>query len=510
MVKLWERYWHQPISAVRPYLFAKGFLVCLALDLLVSRVRHTARYGADGFNVAHFAWLDAIQPSPTAALQAGVLVLAALLALVAALVRFDRIVVAAAFLLHTWGWSMSMLDTYQHHYLLSVILACLVFFPEPRRADVSSAGKPVRIHAWAYVLLAATAAIVYTFTSVAKMDGEWLGGHVLAVVDTGDLLHRMFGGAATAVGRSRSALLRVAAIGTIVVELIIAAGYLRARYLDSAGRPTRAWCWVAWVLAVSLHSGFELMGLQVGWFSRYMIFMACVFFLPEPILATVVRLIGVPVERLEKLSNGVVGRLDSGAASIGLGLLVAAVFVIAGLRVDIPGTSVAFLVAAIVTLAPAFVWVARGELAPARARMLASGLVAVVAWLAVSAAQLDYHAYRAVDLMARGHDDEALVALMTALDHAPASGRRTAELRYDVGALHKRSGRLEDAVTWSRRAIDASPDWASAHNVLGATLGSLGDVDGAIVHFERALQLEPDHAEARQNLALARQMRARR
>ena len=36
---------------------------------------------------------------------------------------------AALFLLYTYSWSMSMLDSYQHHYFVSLILLCMIFFP---------------------------------------------------------------------------------------------------------------------------------------------------------------------------------------------------------------------------------------------------------------------------------------------------------------------------------------------------------------------------------------------
>ena len=42
-------------------------------------VGHAGRYGADGFNVAHFALLDAYQSLPTPELYIGVLIMVAIL-----------------------------------------------------------------------------------------------------------------------------------------------------------------------------------------------------------------------------------------------------------------------------------------------------------------------------------------------------------------------------------------------------------------------------------------------
>src|SRR5215510_6447328 len=105
-------------------------------------IGHAGRYGVDGFNVAHFGWLDALMPTPTAALYVGVLLGTGLLALAAALSGPRRPALAALFLLYTFSWSMSMLDSYQHHYFVSSVLLCLVFFPQLRASDVHAPRPP--------------------------------------------------------------------------------------------------------------------------------------------------------------------------------------------------------------------------------------------------------------------------------------------------------------------------------------------------------------------------------
>ena len=49
-----------------------------------------ARYGIDGFNVAHFRWLDALQPLPSAASYIAVLLLTGMLSLVLVCTRIRR------------------------------------------------------------------------------------------------------------------------------------------------------------------------------------------------------------------------------------------------------------------------------------------------------------------------------------------------------------------------------------------------------------------------------------
>ena len=47
-----------------------------------------------------------------------------------------------------------------------------------------------------------------------------------------------------------------------------------------------------------------------------------------------------------------------------------------------------------------------------------------------------------------------------------------------------------------------NPNHAEAHNNLGTALGLNGQTEEAIQHFQEALKLNPDYADARRNLAI--------
>jgi len=66
-------------------------------------------------------------------------------------------------------------------------------------------------------------------------------------------------------------------------------------------------------------------------------------------------------------------------------------------------------------------------------------------------------------------------------------------------------GRLEDAVNHYERALQLPnpPRPADLHNDVGLVLAQLGRLPAAIVHFEAAIRLRPDFASARANLARA-------
>ena len=69
-----------------------------------------------------------------------------------------------------------------------------------------------------------------------------------------------------------------------------------------------------------------------------------------------------------------------------------------------------------------------------------------------------------------------------------------------LGNLQQELGRLEDAETSYRKAIELKPDFAIAHSNLGNTLQELGRFEDAEVSFRRGIELKPDFTEAHYNL----------
>src|SRR3954447_12730269 len=181
-MRLWNAYFHGPYLAARVYLFSKVFLCMVALDTWMLMIGHAGRYGVAGFNVAHFAIIDRVLPVPTPTHYVATLLLTGLLALTLALLGTRPLPLGVLCLLYTYSWSMSMLDSYQHHYFVSLVLLCLVFFPRlsaapERRALTTGFGYP---------LLAATIGVLYTFTAIAKMDAQWCKGFTLRRISSAE------------------------------------------------------------------------------------------------------------------------------------------------------------------------------------------------------------------------------------------------------------------------------------------------------------------------------------
>jgi hypothetical protein len=510
---LWTRFFYGENGACRSYLFGKLFLLMLAFDTWMLMIGHAGRYGMGGFNVAHFAWLDALMPAPNAATYVGVLLLTGLLALSLVFTGPAPVPVSLLFVLYTFSWSMSMLDSYQHHYFVSLVLFCMIFFPRtkareihplpevtkvaPGKADKGKANRkqqekleararlelrgfvysaavagaaiayfvfggssehtwlafgafalaiavatalytpekraPQRVSGAGFPLLAATCAILYTYTAIAKMDASWVQGHTLIAISSID---KVFSGVAEYAERFGAAREKVwSLMATLVIpqELSIAACYVLSVFQDRTdNRLVRVLCAVAFFAAIVLHVGAEAMGLQIGWFSYYMLALACCYFLP---LAAVDRLSAVftaPAGWLTRtLSDVEAGEAPGRAASLGIALGCAGLLVVVGTLIDLPGALAACALAAVALVAAALRAISRGRPADARHHALSLAVAGFGMWLAIASSEVrfDFYRYLGGDLNRRGELEAALDAYVHGERYAPAGQSRKKQIR---------------------------------------------------------------------------------
>ena len=78
------------------------------------------------------------------------------------------------------------------------------------------------------------------------------------------------------------------------------------------------------------------------------------------------------------------------------------------------------------------------------------------------------------------------------------SGGRDVSTYLDLGNTYYDVGRHEEAVLTFQRAVELNPNHANAHLLLGLTYQKLKRGDRAKVHFEKTLELEPEHPQADQ------------
>jgi spermidine synthase len=108
--------------------------------------------------------------------------------------------------------------------------------------------------------------------------------------------------------------------------------------------------------------------------------------------------------------------------------------------------------------------------------------------------------------MRDGSVAEAVREFQGALDRDPSSANARANLgqiRYEQGADLLEARQYAAAAAMLRSVIDLQPASAEAQNDLGVALASMGQVDEAIDHFRRAVDLRPEFTEARRNLEAA-------
>lgn len=79
--------------------------------------------------------------------------------------------------------------------------------------------------------------------------------------------------------------------------------------------------------------------------------------------------------------------------------------------------------------------------------------------------------------------------------------------QYNLGLALGRSGKISPAIAHFQRAVQLKPDFAEAHNYLGTALLQAGKVPEAIEQYREALRIKPDYMDAQINLdrALSRE-----
>lgn len=92
--------------------------------------------------------------------------------------------------------------------------------------------------------------------------------------------------------------------------------------------------------------------------------------------------------------------------------------------------------------------------------------------------------------------DEALRAYTKAAELRP-----TASAYYHIGWIHNEQRQYKQAIDALTQAIRLKPDYDAAYNELGYAKEGLGNTDGAIADYKKALSFNPENESAKKNLA---------
>lgn len=505
-----------PIAAVRPYLAMRVVLWILAIDVWSTHLGAAWRYGTAGFNVAHFAWMDALLPIPSAVTYVGMLALvSAGAAIAASMAHPPRLLVVGVALLYLWGWSSSMHDSYQHHYLLSWVLLSFAFVPwhgadellgPPSRGRMAESthwlsaagfatlphGPIPRTHAWGYRLVTLLPAVVYAYTAVSKLEPEWRSGDALrSLTNGGEGLEPMLSALAS-LGVTGDEAWPFLGATTIAIQITVALAYLFAPLMDldidrapdahrgrvigvllgaslvlavggaalfaALGHPVlsaplllgSAGLFTGWrmsqtapvprtalvagvarglgmmgaIAAIAFHIGAEHMGLEIGWFSYYMIALAIAVLGPPTLLGGLVAVItAIPREAEVAL------RAKDLPPVAGLGLAIGGVMALAALGdlARVPGAFPALLLAGGGVLCLGIVSLMRSELRRASIEVSIGAIaLALLASTSLSRTEqrFDYFRFAGGDFRRRGELVEALASYREAVVLAPTDEER--------------------------------------------------------------------------------------
>jgi len=76
-----------------------------------------------------------------------------------------------------------------------------------------------------------------------------------------------------------------------------------------------------------------------------------------------------------------------------------------------------------------------------------------------------------------------------------------------MGFAWRQTSYWRNSETLWTHTLTCNADNFFAHNKLGIALAGRGQLDAAIAYFQKALEIKPDYADARNNLDLARRLR---
>ncbi len=126
------------------------------------------------------------------------------------------------------------------------------------------------------------------------------------------------------------------------------------------------------------------------------------------------------------------------------------------------------------------------------------GLLAVIGIFGLERALSDRLLWRKVARWCWG----MLLALSVAFNLC-ASYERSSKFHYDLASVLLQTGRVDEAITQLKKALEHQPNYSEAHINLGTVLIQKGQVDEGIAHLQKALEIRPDDTLARHNLGLA-------
>ena len=467
----------QPIS--RPQglllLLRAGFFGLLAYDLAVPCLGHAPRYGAGLINVPQLPWMSLFFPAPSAAALSALYLSGALLSGLIALGLLGRRAVAALAMIYGVAYLWSQADSYQHHYLIALLLVLVAAYP----------WRALPERHWVLKALCVQLGLLYLWSGIAKLEPIWLEGQVVEGMLRAPHMSEDVAALRALSGLELPALAQLLAVGACVGEFLAALIFFIPRLHP-----------IGLFLIPPFHIGVEWIGLDIEVFSYYMLLLNLCLLCPPKLWALLTRpLSALPVAQLwPKMTAQAAGEgaqqeqgVDSGSGSspsLGRCLTLAALCGLPALWSPFEG---ALLSAALIALSLALsidrhgnTWSLLRWVAP---------LASVLMIFSLRASELPFEYYRmwGGDLRRRGMLEESLARYEEANRYTAGPGRlhSAAELllrlRPDEPAARARAvALLEESRRRQERALQAAEH----------TLAALTEEEGEAAVAQSAILLD--------------------
>jgi tetratricopeptide (TPR) repeat protein len=482
MIDAYRRYWlEHAVPPAKLALFRVAFFTLLGIDAFL-QLEHAPRYGAGDFNVAHLPLLDALLPLPSRDGMVVVFLLQAYLAFRIAVGGAVRAPLIALTALYGYGYFISQLNSFQHHYLIFLLLLVCCFVPWDGAAAERDGEARAPLRSWAIRLLLVQLAIVYLWAAIAKLDPAWLDGTALSrQIGDGwvrDTVERIFG-AATATdpgGFGRLAQL------VLLTELLLAVALLWRRLWP-----------VALVVGVAFHAGVELAGFRIGLFSYFM-FACYLLVVPDRWVTRAAAATDRAVGRrlAARWERAQAALRPPALAAAAVGALVAGALLVATQPYEAIGWVVA-VTAGWGAVAVARSW-RRGR-GRAALRAIVAHLLACAAIFTLHGSTeqaFAYHRYWSGSAQRLGDADGARRAYRALTRVAPEHGPG----HYHLGNFHRADGDLDAALASYDRAMALAPHDHRAFLAAALLHSAAGRGADALAAAEHVLSLSPKDQQA--------------
>ena len=256
----WTRFFEPNLTLSALLTLRVGFFLLLAYDAWWIALSHAPRYGAGAFNVTHFELLDSIAPLPTPSSIGNLYLLVGVLSALCAFgVGGKRSMILTATLYNlSYFWSQA--DSYQHHYLLGLVLLLLPWITW-RKDEKLGIGLPALYFQMAFI---------YFWTAVAKMEPVWLSGETLSMMVSHPDVRQNIVDFGSSLGWSESVTFSWAAWGVMCGELFATLAFLF--------KPLRT---LGFLIIPWFHIMVEWIGFDIELFSYYMLLLNLCLLAPD-------------------------------------------------------------------------------------------------------------------------------------------------------------------------------------------------------------------------------------